>query len=257
MLDSHTKIMVVDDDTALLLSITDILEDEGYEVSGKEDGLEAIWAVSTEKITLVFMDVQMPGIDGIEAFRQIKEVSPDTSVIMMTGLPADDIIKQAIDETSYTVLYKPVQTRQVLLIAQAALGSPLVLVVDNEPDNRELLRMVFKDSGIRYAEAHDGGQAVSKIRDKSSDVVMMDIDTPGTSVFGSCQEILGIAPNAKIVFITGYDLGQSARNAVSTGAFSLLAKPVEPDHMLTLVCSLAGDPRLAPMEPDHSLDSGN
>ncbi len=193
----NLNILVADDDSALLLSITDILEDEGYEVYASGDGHEAVKAVTADKITLAFLDVQMPGIDGVEAFRRIKEISPDTFVVMMTGLPADNFINQTVNEGAYTVLYKPIDTRHILSLVQSLSGSPCVLVVENEPESRDLIKMVFEDSGIRCAEALDGSQAVSNIANGQFDVVMVDIKIPGTSIVESCQEILRIKPDTK------------------------------------------------------------
>ena len=235
------KIVVADDDSALLFSITDILEDEGYKVTGSEDGRQAIEAAATENAKLVLLDVQMPGIGGVEAFRRIKEASPDTYVVMMTGLPADEFINEAVHESSYTVLYKPMHTRQILSAVQSLAGAPCVLVVEDEPSDRELLKMVFEDDGFRCAEASDGSQAVLKMANEELDVVMVDIKISGTSVFESCQEILTINPDTKIVFVTDYQIEQTAKMALSAGAFSVLTKPVDPDHMLRLVHSLMAE----------------
>jgi CheY-like chemotaxis protein len=186
----------------------------------------------------------MPGIGGVEVFRRIKEISPDTFVVMMTGLPADNFINETVHEGAYTVLYKPIDTHHILSLVQSLSGSPCVLVVENEPESRELLRMVFEDGGTRCAEALDGSQAVSKIANGQFDVVMVDIKIPGTSIIESCQEILSVKPDTKIVFITDYQIDQSAKHALSAGAFSLLTKPVDPVLMLSLVGSLMEETQL-------------
>ena len=99
------KILVVDDDSGMLFTLVEILEDAGYEASGAEDGYQAVESASQEAFDLVFMDIKLPGIDGVEAYRQIKSVSPGTPVIMMTGYSVEDLISQALEEGAYTVLY--------------------------------------------------------------------------------------------------------------------------------------------------------
>ena len=85
MNETKPKIMVVDDEPRMLSTITVILEDAGYDVCGVEDGYKAIELAEQGNFALVFMDISLPGIDGVEAFKQIKSVSPGTPVIMMTG----------------------------------------------------------------------------------------------------------------------------------------------------------------------------
>ncbi len=80
MNETKAKIMVVDDDPGMLFTVTEILEDAGYEVYGAKDGYQAVDLASRETFALVFMDIRLPGIDGIEAYRQIKSVSPGTPV---------------------------------------------------------------------------------------------------------------------------------------------------------------------------------
>jgi len=100
---TKAKIMVVDDDPGMLFTLTDILEDAGYVVSGAKDGYEAVEMASQEAFALVFMDIALPGIDGVEAYRQIKSVNPGTPVIMMTGFTVENLTGQALEAGAYTV----------------------------------------------------------------------------------------------------------------------------------------------------------
>ena len=67
--------MVVDDDPGMLLTVVEILEDSGYEVHGAEDGYQAEELASRENFDLVFMDINLPGIDGVQACRRIKSAT--------------------------------------------------------------------------------------------------------------------------------------------------------------------------------------
>ena len=79
------RIMVVDDDTDLRLTLQEILIDKGREVLAAKDGFQAIKFASEGNIDLIFMDIRMPGMDGVEAFLKIKQILPDCIVVMMTG----------------------------------------------------------------------------------------------------------------------------------------------------------------------------
>ena len=79
------KIMVVDDDTDLRMTLQDILIGKGREVVSAKDGFQAIEIASEGDIDLIFMDIRMPGMDGVETFLKIKEILPNCAVVMMTG----------------------------------------------------------------------------------------------------------------------------------------------------------------------------
>lgn len=112
------RIMVVDDDAALRYTLKEILEDEGRDVVAAEDGYQAIKQASENKLSLIFMDIQMPGINGVEAFMEIKEILPDCVVVMMTGFAVEDLVKKALTEGAYTVLHKPIAIERVLEILE-------------------------------------------------------------------------------------------------------------------------------------------
>ena len=237
---TRNKIMVVDDDPQMLSTIVEILEDVGYEVCGAKDGYQAVELASNEAFGLVFMDISLPGIDGVEAYRQIKSVSPGTPVIMMTGYTVEDLISKALDEGAHTVLYKPLDIAKLLVTVKDVLDAPCVLVVDDEPDMQESVKLIFEDLGYDVAVASDGQQAVTHAKTKHFDVILMDITMPGIDGFEACRQIVETDPSAKVVFVTGHEVNDCARQALVAGAFSLLTKPVEPEDMIALVDSLVG-----------------
>ena len=112
-----SRIMVVDDD-ALRFTLKEILEDEGRDVISAEDGYQAIERASQTPISLIFMDIQMPGMNGVETFLKIKESLPECVVVMMTGFSVEDLVKKAQKEGAYTVLHKPIAIEQVLDILE-------------------------------------------------------------------------------------------------------------------------------------------
>ncbi len=102
MLDSNRsgKILVVDDEETVGIGISEILKDEGFDAGYVLSGLEAVEAVRALPYRLVFMDIVMPGMNGLEAFREIKKERPSTRVVLFTGYfrDAEDVILQGIKE---------------------------------------------------------------------------------------------------------------------------------------------------------------
>ena len=79
-----TKILVIDDERSIRNSMKDILQYEGYEVVLAENGMEGLVSVKSEKPDVVFCDIKMPKMEGIEVLESIKEFSADTPVIMIS-----------------------------------------------------------------------------------------------------------------------------------------------------------------------------
>lgn len=252
MSESNPKIMVVDDEPELLLTITEILEDAGYEVFGVDDGYKAIELASQEAFALVLMDIRLPGIHGVEAYRRIRSLCPGTPVIMMTGYAVESLVAQALEEGAYTVLYKPLDISVLLKAMEEVLDAPCILVVDDEPDARDSVRLIFEDLGYRVALAGNGNEAVTHAESKHYDVILMDIGMPGIDGFEACRQIVASDPSAKIIIVTAHEIGHCARQALMAGAFSLLSKPVEPENMVNLVDSLVRSLDTVPIGLDEA-----
>ncbi len=119
MTNNNTKILVVDDQKGIRLTLSAIMEHQGYDVTEVEDGYQAIEAVANNSFDVVFMDIKMPGINGVQSFREIKKISPGSAVVMMTGFSVEDLEKEALDEGARTVIYKPFQVEKVLSLVES------------------------------------------------------------------------------------------------------------------------------------------
>ena len=80
-----SQILIVDDDDGLSALFEAVLSDAGYSVSTAGSGLEAIQHVDHHQPSVILLDMRMPGMDGIEAFREIRRRAPESRVIFMTG----------------------------------------------------------------------------------------------------------------------------------------------------------------------------
>jgi len=115
---SKTNILVVDDEEGMRETLGDVLEDKGYNVVLVEDGYKAIQRIKQTPFSIIFMDVKMPGIDGVETFEEIKKVNPEVAVVMMTGYSVEDMIKKSLNKGAYTVIYKPFDPAKLIKIVE-------------------------------------------------------------------------------------------------------------------------------------------
>jgi len=94
------NILVVDDEETIGIGISEILKDEGFEAAYVLNGSEAVEAVKKKGYRLIFMDVVMPGMNGLETYRGIRKIRPDAKVVLFTGYfrDAEDVISQGVKE---------------------------------------------------------------------------------------------------------------------------------------------------------------
>jgi len=117
-----TNILVVDDLKSIRLTLGKILEDEGYTIVLAEDGYQAIEAAKQTPFDLIFMDIKMPGINGVQTFREIKKINPRAAVIMMTAYSVEELVREALDEGAHAVVYKPFDIEKIASITESALS---------------------------------------------------------------------------------------------------------------------------------------
>ncbi len=139
----NVNLLIVDDDINMLATVGDVFQDRGYNVAMVEDGRRAIKLVSRRYFDVVLMDVRMPGIDGLETYKEVKRIIPTAAVIMMTGDSKEELVKKALEEGAYTVIYKPFNVKKVIKIVEEALKKPIILIVDDRIEDRETLRDIL------------------------------------------------------------------------------------------------------------------
>lgn len=115
------SILVVDDEEAIVSSLSSILEDEGYEVSVAKSGTEALKIYTTDPPDLMLLDIWMPDMDGLETLRRIKELVPTAQVMMMSGHGSIETAVKAIKLGAYDYIEKPLSLENVTLRVKHAL----------------------------------------------------------------------------------------------------------------------------------------
>ena len=122
-----TKILVIDDERSIRNSMKDILQHEGHEVVLAENGMEGLVSVKSEKPDIVFCDIKMPKMEGIEVLERIKEFSADTPVIMISGHGTIDTAIEAIRKGAYDFIEKPLDLNRILITIKNATDKHLLI----------------------------------------------------------------------------------------------------------------------------------
>jgi two-component system response regulator PilR (NtrC family) len=116
-----SKILVVDDEKSMRDFFSIMLKKEGHDIVAAENGGDALKAVQTEIFDLVISDVKMAGVDGIDVLKAVKEVSPETVVIMVTAYATAETAVEAMKLGAYDYITKPFKVDEIKLIIQKAL----------------------------------------------------------------------------------------------------------------------------------------
>ncbi|MBV8855391.1 MAG: sigma-54-dependent Fis family transcriptional regulator [Acidobacteria bacterium] len=117
----RTNILVVDDEPSVADALSLILEERGHRVAAAQTGAQAVGLLGERPFQLVFTDLRLPDLSGLELLTRIKQDGPDTEVILMTAHGSLDITIEAIKKGAYYYLEKPFTPDQVLLLAERAL----------------------------------------------------------------------------------------------------------------------------------------
>ena len=108
------SVLIIDDEEDILSSCKAVLEDEDYDVETAKDYDEAIKIFESKKIDLVFLDVWLPNVDGLDILSNIKEKYPNTTVIMMSGHAGVETAVRATKMGAYDFLEKPISISKLL-----------------------------------------------------------------------------------------------------------------------------------------------
>ena len=107
-----TKVLIIDDEKPTLDMFSLLLEDAyGYEVFTAENGEVGIELFKKEKPSIVFTDIKMPGISGLEVHKTLKTIDPTVSVIVMTGHGDQELLEKAMKSEVTAFIHKPIERK--------------------------------------------------------------------------------------------------------------------------------------------------
>ena len=173
------KILIVDDERAIRNSLGEILADEGYVVDSAEDGTMALQKVEKEKYDLIFCDIKMPGIDGVEVLDKLMAMGIDTAVVMISGHGDIQTAVECIKKGAFDFVQKPHDLNRILVTIKNA-GERVTL----KASNKALKKKVYGADMIGESEA------MLKVKDMIEKVAPTDARVLITGPNGSGKELV-------------------------------------------------------------------
>jgi len=240
-IEKHERILIVDDEENMRRTLSDILRMEGYDTMVAATGDEAVELCSQGDFDVVLMDVRMPGINGVDAFREIRRNKEGVRVILMTAFGLDDLKRAALDEGAVAFLPKPLDLEKTIdLIAEVK--ETAILVVEEDESIADTLSGELAEHGYRVTvtgSPHDALELVEQIR---FDLIFLDVNLPAMNGLDLYLAIKEITPGSVAIMITGMEaeFEKLAQEAVKRNAYTIVRKPLDIDYVLGMLSTLTG-----------------
>ena len=239
-MEGKANILIVDDNTSLCRTMSFVLGRQGYAVNTAKDGLEAIERVKKRPFDMIFMDIKMPLMDGVETYRRIKKIRPGAVVMMMTAYAVEDLVQQALEEGAYGIVYKPLDIEKVVSTIEEAAEAKegaLVMVVDDDPGTCTTLKNILIKKGYEVGVANTGEEAIAMAQERAYDIIFIDMKLPTINGLETYLAIRQSNPEVVAIVMTAHrqEMSDLVEEALHSSAYTCLYKPLEMAELVKLV----------------------
>ena len=230
------KILIVDDEDSLRISLASILELEGYEVKTAENGLKAIELAKKENFDIMFSDIRMPGITGTETFKQIKKIKPDIVGVMMTAYALNDLIIDALNSGAFACLSKPFEIDTVLSTIKDITTRPFAVIIDKETNLNKNISNSLTNCGLNVASSEIDSNKIDFLFTHKPDILIINIESDNNqilTILKRLKELFGTIPQTILVGNKRNDI--LIERVKELGDVSFFNLPIKPSQVFQLL----------------------
>ncbi len=157
------NICVVDDDRDVAEGLAEILELAGHRVQTAFSGQDAFRILEQTDFDIAFLNANLPDQTRLESFMQLRKVKPEMQAVMMTGYTIEQLLRQAVQDGSVSVLQRPVAMDEVLRALEAAKPQGVVLVAEDDPNVRHKISDTLALQDYQVGIARTVGDALDMV----------------------------------------------------------------------------------------------
>jgi DNA-binding NtrC family response regulator len=236
-MNDELAILVVDDNEDLLETFAMILKRRGFFVETAGNGASAVAKFENQNFDVALMDIVMPEMNGVEAFRKIKVKQPGATIILMTAYSDQELIQMARQEGVRYIVHKPIRVEQLIeLIMKAASDQP-ILVIDDDADICDSLSRVLEQQGYEVLTAGSGEEAIAIASENACQMAFIDVKLPNIDGLETLLRLKEINPEILTIMMTGFrnEVKEALEKAQAASAITCLYKPFDPSEATDIV----------------------
>jgi two-component system, NtrC family, response regulator HydG len=234
------RVFIIDDDRDHAESIADVLTMRGFECELAFSGEAGLQRFREADFDIVFMDVKLPGMNGVETFFEFRKLKPDVKVMLMTGFSLEQLVAQAVENGALGVLRKPFEIKDLLDVLENVKPRGMVLVADDDPEFADSLAPILRQHGYRVQIVSSGREALEMASHEGINCLILDLKMPmlsGLEVYIKLKEQGRSVPT---IFITGFpgERNLAMARLSQTIDQDVLLKPFDPNQLIAAIDAL-------------------
>lgn len=236
-------ILVVDDDQMMVRTLAEILHLKGWQVSTAFDGADAVRAVEEREFDVVLMDVKMPVMNGVDAFRAMRRARPGVRVALMSAFAAQELLDDAVDEGVLRVMSKPVNVPSLLdFLASSVRQRRPVLLMDNDPAFLRTLGDVLALRGFETVMADGLDDALRILRERRPAAVLLHMHMGSVPAREAVLAVHEVSPEVALILYSGQPGAQRELDGSLPREFvhAYLQKPFAVDRVTEVLNGVVG-----------------
>ena len=253
-----STILVVDDERLMCDLLGSVLARHGHEVLTALNGRDGLELFKTHRPRFTLLDLRMPEMNGIEVLKQLRTIDPQAAVMILTAWGSDaleqqarqlgvvdflskrlslDVLVEAMERTlqQSAQAASPAQAAAPAEAPQAALAAAddgdFILVVDDEPQIRDLLKRFLSLRGYKVRVASDGQQALTMVEQEAPQLIVLDVYMPGINGVEVLRQLRRRKFTGGVILLTGSQDDKLLQEALDLGSVDVMGKPVDLERL--------------------------
>jgi len=244
-------ILIIDDERLLCDLLQNLLREHGHEVFTAYNGHEGVASFRQRRPRFTLLDLNLPDINGIEVLKRIRQIDPQSAVIILTGCATEQLERQARDLGITDFLIKDLSFDVLLGAVQRAMKEPAmpadspktpagpvdvpatlkeehsILIVDDEQQLCDILTQYLSRHGYRALSAQDGLTALSLVEQEQPHLIVLDINMPGMNGVEVLRKLRARHYEGGVMMLTGVRDENLLKEALELGSIDIVGKPAD------------------------------
>jgi CheY-like chemotaxis protein len=240
------RVLIADDDEEIRELVVEYLAGQGLEILQATNGLEALLCVKRERPHGILLDINMPRLGGVEALKRIRSFAPSTRVVIYSGTLEQEVERQALALGAVAVFAKPAALDDLRLALEGheparASRAPIpavttseeppkpshvrklrILLIDDDPEVSDMLSEFLSRHDAETFAVTNAVDALRLLGHGAPDAIFLDIEMPGLNGLDALPAIRALAPDAKVLMVTGLSDEAVAKQTLARGALDYM-----------------------------------